>query len=81
MTVPGQDIDGVARRGLMFVLSSPSAAGKPTLFQYYVGSHRVAVQTDPSGSVFTRHYDPLGRVVDETATPGGIPDTVENVFG
>jgi guanylate kinase len=31
MTVHGQDIDGVARRGLMFVLSSPSGAGKTTL--------------------------------------------------
>jgi guanylate kinase len=31
MTVHGQDLDGVARRGLMFVLSSPSGAGKTTL--------------------------------------------------
>src|SRR5215472_10857316 len=31
MTVHGQDVDGVARRGLMFVLSSPSGAGKTTL--------------------------------------------------
>jgi guanylate kinase len=31
MIVHGQDLDGVARRGLMFVLSSPSGAGKTTL--------------------------------------------------
>ncbi len=31
MTGRGQDFDGVARRGLMFVLSSPSGAGKTTL--------------------------------------------------
>jgi len=31
MSVHGQDVDGVARRGLMFVLSSPSGAGKTTL--------------------------------------------------
>ena len=31
MSVHGQDLDGVARRGLMFVLSSPSGAGKTTL--------------------------------------------------
>jgi guanylate kinase len=31
MSVRGQDVDGVARRGLMFVLSSPSGAGKTTL--------------------------------------------------
>jgi guanylate kinase len=31
MTVHDQDFDGVARRGLMFVLSSPSGAGKTTL--------------------------------------------------
>ena len=31
MTVHGQGFDGVERRGLMFVLSSPSGAGKTTL--------------------------------------------------
>jgi guanylate kinase len=31
MTAPGTSFDGVARRGLMFVLSSPSGAGKTTL--------------------------------------------------
>ena len=31
MTVHGRDLDCVARRGLMFVLSSPSGAGKTTL--------------------------------------------------
>lgn len=31
MAVHGEDVDGVARRGLMFVLSSPSGAGKTTL--------------------------------------------------
>src|SRR6202451_3676635 len=31
MTAGGQGIDGVERRGLMFVLSSPSGAGKTTL--------------------------------------------------
>src|SRR6266702_2436585 len=31
MTAGGHGFDGVARRGLMFVLSSPSGAGKTTL--------------------------------------------------
>src|ERR1700754_5271023 len=31
MAVHGQGFDGVERRGLMFVLSSPSGAGKTTL--------------------------------------------------
>jgi guanylate kinase len=31
MSVHGQDMDAIARRGLMFVLSSPSGAGKTTL--------------------------------------------------
>src|ERR1700690_143263 len=31
MTAGGHGIDGVERRGLMFVLSSPSGAGKTTL--------------------------------------------------
>jgi guanylate kinase len=31
MTAGGQGFDGVERRGLMFVLSSPSGAGKTTL--------------------------------------------------
>jgi guanylate kinase len=31
MAFHGEDVDGVARRGLMFVLSSPSGAGKTTL--------------------------------------------------
>ena len=31
MSVHGRDLDSVARRGLMFVLSSPSGAGKTTL--------------------------------------------------
>src|ERR1700749_2812355 len=31
MTAGGHGFDGVERRGLMFVLSSPSGAGKPTL--------------------------------------------------
>src|ERR1700688_3097960 len=31
MTADGQGFDGVERRGLMFVLSSPSGAGKTTL--------------------------------------------------
>ena len=31
MTAGGHSFDGVERRGLMFVLSSPSGAGKTTL--------------------------------------------------
>ena len=31
MAMDGQGLDGVERRGLMFVLSSPSGAGKTTL--------------------------------------------------
>ena len=31
MAAGGQGVDGVERRGLMFVLSSPSGAGKTTL--------------------------------------------------
>src|ERR1700682_3334393 len=36
MTAGGQGFDGVERRGLMFVLSSPSGAGKPTLSRMLV---------------------------------------------
>src|ERR1700738_2657517 len=36
MTAGGQGFDGVERRGLMFVLSSPSGAGKPTLSRFLI---------------------------------------------
>src|SRR3978361_1045485 len=36
MTAGGQGFDGVERRGLMFVLSSPSGAGKTTLSRMLV---------------------------------------------
>src|SRR5258708_4837849 len=37
MTADGQGFDGVERRGLMFVLSSPSGAGKTTLSRLLIG--------------------------------------------
>src|ERR1700731_2031373 len=36
MTAGGQGFDGVERRGLMFVLSSPSGAGKTTLWRLLI---------------------------------------------
>src|ERR1700734_1342682 len=36
MTTGGHGVDGVERRGLMFVLSSPSAAGKTTLWRLLI---------------------------------------------
>jgi len=44
--------------------------GRQTTFQYYTGTRRVWVQTDPSGTAFTRTYDPLGRASTETTAPG-----------
>ena len=35
MTAHGYGFDGVERRGLMFVLSSPSGAGKTTLSRLF----------------------------------------------
>ena len=40
MTAGGHGFDGVERRGLMFVLSSPSGAGKTTLSRMLVGGRR-----------------------------------------
>jgi RHS repeat-associated protein len=43
--------------------------GKATSFAYSDSSTRIATQQDPSGTLFQRSYDQLGRVSLETATP------------
>src|SRR5215475_3772051 len=63
MAAGGQRADGVARRGLMFVLSSPSGAGKTTLSRMLMEKVRglqmsVSVTTRPMrpGEVEGRDY-------------------------
>lgn len=69
MTAHGQGFDGVERRGLMFVLSSPSGAGKTTLSRLLIErveglSLSVSATTRPMrpGEVDGRDY----AFVDET---------------
>ena len=68
MAAHGQGFDGVERRGLMFVLSSPSGAGKTTLSRLLIKrvqglSLSVSATTRPMrpGEVDGRDY----RFVDE----------------
>src|SRR5499425_704027 len=63
MAAGGQRADGVARRGLMFVLSSPSGAGKTTLSRMLLKADNqvdlsISVTTRPRrpGEVDGRHY-------------------------
>src|ERR1700726_4377766 len=63
MTAGGQGFDGVERRGLMFVLSSPSGAGKTTLSRLLIErmpglNMSVSATTRPMrpGDVDGRHY-------------------------
>ncbi|HEY0910593.1 MAG TPA: guanylate kinase [Bradyrhizobium sp.] len=53
MTAGGADFNGVERRGLMFVLSSPSGAGKTTLSRMLV-SETPALQMSVSATTRTR---------------------------
>ena len=70
MAAHGQSFDGVERRGLMFVLSSPSGAGKTTLSRLLIERVRgltlsVSATTRPMrpGEVDGRDY----RFVDNEA--------------
>jgi guanylate kinase len=63
MTAAGQNFEGVERRGLMFVLSSPSGAGKTTLSRMLIAENpdlkmSVSVTTRPirPGEVDGRDY-------------------------
>jgi len=63
MSAAGDSLQGVERRGLMFVLSSPSGAGKSTLARMLIErmaglSMSVSVTTRPQrpGEVGGRHY-------------------------
>ena len=53
MTADGADFNGVERRGLMFVLSSPSGAGKTTLSRMLV-SETPALQMSVSATTRTK---------------------------
>jgi guanylate kinase len=68
MTTAGGSLQGVERRGLMFVLSSPSGAGKSTLARLLIErmpdlSMSVSVTTRPQrpGEVGGRHYHFIDR--------------------
>ncbi len=73
MTSGGQGFDGVERRGLMFVLSSPSGAGKTTLSRLLIAnitglSMSVSATTRPMrpGEVDGRDYLFVDRTKFET---------------
>jgi guanylate kinase len=65
MTAGG--FDGVERRGLMFVLSSPSGAGKTTLSRMLLTEERIALSISVTtrarrpGEVHGRHYHFIDR--------------------
>lgn len=68
MSAAGDSLQGVERRGLMFVLSSPSGAGKSTLARMLIErmpglSMSVSVTTRPQrpGEVGGRHYHFIDR--------------------
>jgi guanylate kinase len=68
MSAAGGSLQGVERRGLMFVLSSPSGAGKSTLARLLIErmpdlSMSVSVTTRPQrpGEVGGRHYHFIDR--------------------
>ena len=58
--------DGFERRGLMFVLSSPSGAGKTTLARELMGK---VAGLEMSVSVTTRPMRPLSSASTRTCSP------------
>ena len=64
MAADGHGYDGVERRGLMFVLSSPSGAGKTTLAKGIVRGRGAAEHDDVSSPTFTliHEYGPDASV-------------------
>jgi len=78
MAADGQGLDGVERRGLMFVLSSPSGAGKTTLSRLLMErmpelSMSVSVTTRPRrpGEVEGRDYRFIARAEFEAMAKRG----------
>jgi RHS repeat-associated protein len=55
--------------GLDRVSVKTDPTGKSASFVYDPGSARILKQTDPSGTVFARTYDQLGRAYTETSSP------------
>lgn len=85
-------MDGIARRGLMFVLSSPSGAGKSTLARMLLDSvpgleMSVSVTTRPmrAGEIEGRDYHFIDKpVFDDMATKGNLLEhatVFENSYG
>ena len=75
MTAGGQGFDGVERRGLMFVLSSPSGAGKTTLSRLLIEqtpglNMSVSATTRPMrpGEVDGRDYHFIDKAAFESMT-------------
>jgi guanylate kinase len=78
MTADGHDPDGVERRGLMFVLSSPSGAGKTTLSRLLIDrvpglKMSVSATTRPMrpGEVEGRDYHFIDKVRFEAMAANG----------
>ena len=88
MAIDGQGLDGVERRGLMFVLSSPSGAGKTTLSRLLLRADRkvelsISVTTRPKrrGEINGRDYHFIDRArFDEMVAAGELLEWAE-VFG
>src|ERR1700732_4200340 len=78
MTAHGHGFDGVERRGLMFVLSSPSGAGKTTLSRLLIErtpglKMSVSATTRPlrPGEVDGRDYRFIGKAEFEAMAEHG----------
>jgi len=56
--------------GLDRLVISTDSLQRQTTFTYWPGTHRVRTQTMPSGAIFTRGYDDVGRPKIETTAPG-----------
>lgn len=88
MTIGGHGIDGVERRGLMFVLSSPSGAGKTTLSRMLIAETpglqmSVSATTRPMrpGEVEGKDYFFVDQSRFETMVSNGELLEWANVFG
>jgi guanylate kinase len=88
MAAPGHGFDGVERRGLMFVLSSPSGAGKTTLSRMLIAETpdlqmSVSATTRPMrpGEVEGKDYYFVDQKRFEAMVNGGELLEWANVFG
>src|ERR1700761_4140719 len=88
MAPHGHGFDGVARRGLMFVLSSPSGAGKTTLSRMLISETpdlqmSVSATTRPMrpGEIDGKDYFFVDKPRFETMVEGGELLEYATVFG